>query len=158
MTDNSFELMRKHIADRNQSNIEQLRLLAELIGDCEALGDRQSSIRPDCNPRLIYAKYGLKIEPTAAPELGYWVAQRWSHPKHGGYGFLWDVTHTQFVKEVDAASLRSILLKRASIVEEILAHDPIRWHHSRFGIEVLLAIVLIGMVSIATILTLLLSQ
>jgi hypothetical protein len=157
MTDNSFELMRQNIFDRNQLNIEQLRLLSELIGDCEALGDRQSSIQPNRSPRLIYAKYGLKIEPSTVPESGYWIMQNWSHPKHGSVLFS-DVMHTQFVKAVNAPSLRSILLKRASIVEEILAHEPIRWHHSRFGIEVLAAIVLTGMFSVIGIVVFLLSR
>jgi hypothetical protein len=135
MADDSFELMRQNIADRNQSDIQELRVLTELIGDCEALGDCQSSIKPDRHPRLIYSKYGLNIRPTTVPESGYWVNQNWSHPKYDGHGIFPDVQHTQLVKLADASSLRSILLERASIVEQVLTDDPIRWHHGRFWLK-----------------------
>jgi hypothetical protein len=135
MSDDSFQIVQKNIARRNQSNIDELRVLSELIGDCEALGDRQLSIKPDQRPRLIYPKYGLRIAPTNVPESGYWVNQYWSHPKHDGYGIFPEVQHTQLVKLADASLLRSILLERASIVDEILIDDPIRLHHGRFWLK-----------------------
>jgi hypothetical protein len=133
MIGDSFSEIEARIAARTKVGREMLEVLTELLGECDILGEYTEINAPNQSPWLLYKKYGIKIEPTSVPSEGWWVIQYWRHPKNRGYVFNPDVQHTQLVKASESSSLRSIVLDRASIVEEILSKDPIRWHHDRFS-------------------------
>jgi hypothetical protein len=128
MQDDSFEIVQSNIEQRSRESAEALRILSELLSDCEVLGDREVVDLPTRALRVVYRKYDLKVEATCVPSKGWWVMQSWKHPKNDGFGYA-DAFCMRFVPESDAANLRGIVLECASVVEEILSRDPVRWYH-----------------------------
>jgi hypothetical protein len=78
------------------------------------------------------AKYGISVQMSGIHRSGFWISQRWAHPKHYGEMQSQEVIWGKFLELSAGESVRSIVLARAAIVEEILIADPILWHHGKF--------------------------
>jgi hypothetical protein len=128
MQDDSFDIVQSNIEQRSRESAEALEILSALLSDCEVLGDREVVDLPTRSLRVAYKKYDLKVEATSVPSEGWWVMQSWTHPKNQAFGYA-DAFCMRFVPESDAANLREIVLECASVVEETLARDPVRWYH-----------------------------
>jgi hypothetical protein len=140
MQDDSFDIVQSNIEQRNRESAEALETLSALLSDCEVLGDREVVDLPTRSLRVVYKKYDLKVEATSVPSKGWWVMQSWTHPKNDGFGYA-DAFCMRFVPESDASNLREIVLECASVVEEILSRDPVRWYHFPFQYWLLMAVI-----------------
>lgn len=125
----SSEEIRAIVEARAVSNQQKLEVLTALLGECETLGDRKVIDSPNRPWAISFPKVGLKIAPTLVPSDGWWVYQVWTHPARRRTSYVPDIVYTKFIQGGEPSALRSLVLHRASIVEELLSRTPIRWHH-----------------------------